>query len=139
MNREELLNKTKNCTPQLGWEYEYPSLFGKYGMTNTYGSKWIWFETENIPGYKVEAGCMPLTEAADNELLEMLVIANDYWLNKYRIWYDNSTKKSSKLDNFIGECERKYFGYDKDGYTDKTIDRVLNAVLEKLEEIGESI
>ena len=80
-----------------------------------------------------------MAEATDNELLEMLAIANDYWLNKYQIWYEDSKKKSSKLDEFIGECERKYFGYDKDGYTDKTIDRILDAVLKRLEEIGENI
>ena len=139
MDREELLNKTKNCTPQLGWEHKYPDLYGKYGMTNAYGSKWIWFEAKNIPGHKAEAGCIPLAEATDNELLEMLAIANDYWLNKYQIWYEDSKKKSSKLDEYIGECERKYFGYDKDGYTDKTIDRILDAVLKRLEEIGENI
>lgn len=31
MNREELLDKVKRCTPGLGWEGEYPDLYGKYG------------------------------------------------------------------------------------------------------------
>lgn len=54
-------------------------------------------------------------------------------LDKYQQWYDKSKEKSSRLDRFIGECERRYFGYDKDGYTDKTIDRIFNSIFEILD------
>lgn len=62
----------------------------------------------------------------------MWAIASDYWLNKYKVWYRKSEEKSSKLDQFIGRCERDYFGYDKEGYTLKTIDRIFNSIIEVL-------
>ena len=74
-----------------------------------------------------------LTDATDEELLEMLATADHYWLNQYQQWYDKSKEKSSRLDRFIGECERRYFGYDEDGYTDKTIDRIFNSIFEILD------
>lgn len=94
---------------------------------------WHWLEEENITEYARKQGCLPLTDATDNELLEMWAIADNYWLSKYKEWYKRSKEKSSKLDGFIGLCERKYFGYDKDGYTDKTIDRIFNSILEILD------
>ena len=64
---------------------------------------------------------------------ELAALADNYWLNKYKGWLKHSEEKSSKLDSFIGKCEREYFGYDADGYTDKTIDRVFNSVFEILD------
>lgn len=135
MNRNELLNKVRNCTPNLGWEYTYPELFGKYGMTNTnrMSENWIWFEKNNIPFYLRNKGCAPLSDASDNELLEMWAISDNYWLNKYKKWCERAEEKSSKLDEFIGICERKYFGYDKDGYTNKTIERVFDSIFKILD------
>ena len=78
---------------------------------------------------------MPLTEATDIELFEMWALADHYWLNKYRGWNKRSEEKSSKLDEFMGKCARKYFGYDEDGYTDKTIDRIFNSIFEILDNI----
>ena len=125
MNREEMLDKVRNCTPQLGWDYLYPDLFGKYGMTiSGICDGWSWFEEDNITDCTRERGHLPLTDASDIELLTMWAISADYWLNKYEEWYKDSSEKSLKLDNFIFECERKYFGYDKDGYTDKTIENI---------------
>lgn len=134
MNREELLDKVKHCTPGLGWEDEYPDLFGKYGI-GVYGvcEYWYWFTEDNITDYAKECGHRPLTDATDNELLEMWATADNYWLNQYKKWYERSHEKSSKLDRFICDCEMKYFGYDEDGYTDKTIDRILSSVLEILD------
>ena len=136
MTREELLNHVRNCTPELGWDSTYPSLYGKYGTT-IYGiyDGWCWFEEDNITNYAREHGHAPLTDATDIELLTMWAMANNYWLNKYKEWFNLSEKKSSKLDSFIGECERKYFGYDKDGYTDKTIERIFNSIFEILNNI----
>lgn len=133
MNREEILNKVRRCTPQLGWEFVYPDLYGKYGMT-TCGiyEGWYWFEENNITDYSRKRGCLPLTDASDIELLTMWAIADNYWLNKYKEWLKRSEEKSSKLDRFIGECERKHFGYDEDGYTDKTIERVFDSIFKVL-------
>lgn len=134
MNREEILDKVKNCTPNFGWESKYSDLFGKYG-TGVYGicDYWLWFTEDNITDYAREQGHLPLTDASDIELLTMWAIADNYWLAQYKKWYKRSEEKSSKLDRFIGECEMKYFGYDEDGYTDKTIDRIFNSILEVLD------
>ena len=134
MNREELLDKVRNCTPGLGWESEYPDLYGKYGM-GVYGicEYWYWFTEDNITDYARKNGHLPLTDATDSELLEMWAIADNYWLNQYKDWYHKEQDKSFKLHMFIGECERKYFGYDEYGYTDKTIDRILSSALEILD------
>lgn len=134
MNRNELLNKVRNCTPNLGWEHTYPKLFGKYGVTvSGICDYWFWFEEDNITDYLRNKGYAPLTDASDNELLEMWAISDNYWLNKYKEWCKRAEEKSSKLDEFIGDCERKYFGYDEDGYTNKTIERVFNSIFEILE------
>ena len=63
----------------------------------------------------------------------MWAISDNYWLNKYKEWCKRAEEKSSKLDEFIGDCERKYFGYDEDGYTNKTIERVFNSIFKILE------
>lgn len=134
MTREELIYRVQHCTPQLGWEYKYPDLYGKYGMT-IFGicDGWYWFTEDNIADYARSCGCLPLTNATDVELLEMWAIADNYWLNEYKKWYKKSESKSAKLDRFIGECERKYFGYDPNGYTDKTIDRIFNSIFKTLD------
>lgn len=133
MDRTELLNKVRNCTPQLGWDDKFPDLYGKYGMTICgIGDGWHWFEENNITEYSRQQGRLPITDATDIELLEMWAVADNYWLNKYKEWLKRSEEKSSKLDGFIGKCEREYFGYDEDGYTDKTIDRVFNSIFKVL-------
>lgn len=134
MNREELLNKVRQCTPQLGWDEKYPNLYGKYGMTiSGICDRWHWFEEDNIINSAKLFGCLPLTDATDIELLEMWAIADNYWLNQYKESLKRSKEKSSKLDRFIGECEMKYFGYDEDGYTNKTIDRIFNSIFKILD------
>lgn len=134
MDREELLNKVRNCIPQLGWDSVYPDLYGKYGITvSGIYDGWHWFEEDNITEYARQHGCLPLTDASDIELLTMWAIADNYWLNKYKKWYKRSEEKSSKLDEFICKCEIKYFGYDEDGYTDKTIERIFKSVFDILD------
>lgn len=133
MNRDFLLDKVRECTPSLGWDEKYPDLFGKYGMTMCgICDGWIWFEEDKITDYAREKGHKPITDATDTELLEIWAMASDYWLNKYEVWLRESEEKSSKLDQFIGRCERNYFGYDKEGYTLKTIDRILNSIIDVL-------
>lgn len=135
MDREELLSKVRNCTPWPGAESEYPDLYGKYGM-GVYGicEYWHWFEEDNISDYARAHGNSPLTDATDIELLTMWAIADNYWLNQYQKWHDQDRKKSDKLNMFIGECERRYFGYDEDGYTDKTIDRIFKSIFRILDD-----
>lgn len=133
MNREELLNKVRNSTPYYTFDTDYPNLFGKYGtMVTGICDYWLWYEEGKLTEYALEKGLKPLTDATDNELLEMLAITNEYWLSHYKKWHEDSKRKSSKLDSFIGRCERDYFGYDKNGYTDETIDRVFNSIYEIL-------
>lgn len=136
MSREELLAKVRNCSPKFGWESDYPDLFGKYGM-GVYGicDYWYWFEEDNITDYARDHGHAPLTDATDIELLTMWATADNYWLNQYKEWYDRSEEKSAKLDQFIGKCERDYFGYDKDGYTNKTIERIFSSVFQVLDSV----
>lgn len=84
MNRKELLEKVRNCTPNLGWDYEYPELFGKYGfMTCGICETWIWFDENNISDKAREKGLKPLTYASDEELLEMWGMCSSYWLEQY--------------------------------------------------------
>ena len=134
VNREDLLNKVRQCTPDLGFDKKYPRLFGIYGITagGLYDG-FYWFD-DKLTDYGRKCGCKPLTEATDAELLEMWAITQDYWLGEYTEWLKRSEEKSSKLDHFIDDCERMYFGYDEDGYTDKTIDRVFNSIKEILNE-----
>ncbi len=134
MTREDILNKVRRCTPNFGWEHEFPELFGKYGM-ECHGvyEGWYWFTEDNITDIARSHGRRPLTDASDVELLTMWAMADSYWLGQYREWLKRAEKKSSKLDMFIGECERRYFGYDEDGYADKTIDRIFNSVFEALD------
>lgn len=135
MNRDELLKKVRKCVPDYTFGEDYPNLFGKYGvMVCGVCEYWYWYEEGKLTDYAIKKGCRPLTDATDNELLEMLAITNEYWLNDYEKRYEESKRKSSKLDSFIGRCEKDYFGYDKDGYTDETIDRVFNSIYEILDE-----
>lgn len=135
MNREELLNKVRKCTPYYTFDTDYPNLFGKYG-TMVYGicDYWYWYEEDKLTERALKKGFKPLTDATDSELLEMLAITNGYWLSCYKKWLEKSEKKSHKLDSFIGKCERDYFGYDSNGYTDETIDRIFNSIYEILDE-----
>lgn len=135
MDRNQLLNLVRECCPELGWDDKYPDLFGKFGTTiGGICVGWQWFEKDNITDAAKANGHQPITSATKEELLEMLVMVDHYRLNQYKEWYKKSKEKSSKLDEFIGKCERDYFGYDKDGYTDKTINRIFNSVYEALDE-----
>ena len=103
------------CCPMLGAEKYFPDLFGKYGSTITgIGDFWQW-------------DFAALSCASEQELWQMLAIANTYWFLCYQRWYDATEKKMGLLDRFIGDCESAYFGYDKE-YTDQSIEAVLNKI-----------
>jgi hypothetical protein len=74
-----------------------------------------------------------LENASKLEIWKMIALSNMYWYKKYKKWLRSSEIKSNKLDGFIGHCEREYFGYDEKGYTPKTIDKILNKVIEILD------
>ena len=134
MDRQELLKRVRDSCPPWGYESKYPKLFGKYGLTvGGMCEKWIWFEEDNLTEYAKNRGCLPLTSATNKELLEMWGLSNYDWLEKYKEWYHRETCKSNKLDWFIGECERNYFGYDKNGYTSEAIDRIFDSIFKILD------
>ena len=138
LSRQELLELVRNCCPDLGWDNKYPNLFGKYGITIAgICLGWYWFEEDNITGTARDNGKHPITDATREELLEMLALAYHSSLNSYREWYHESKTKSDKLDGFIGKCERDYFGYDEDGYTDKTINRIFKSIYQVLDKKNE--
>jgi hypothetical protein len=118
----------KHCVPQLGMEY-IDDTFKTYGMTYTgICDGWEWFRKDKIPQYAIDKGHKPIEEATNEELWKMLAMSSMYWEGNYEEWYEQSKRKSSILDRFIGDCERKYFGYDSEGYTTNTIYRILNTI-----------
>jgi hypothetical protein len=122
-----------HCVPKLGMEH-IDDTFKTYGMTYCgIGDKWVWFRENDITKYAIEKGYKPIEKATREELWKMLAMSSMYWEGNYKDWYHRSEKKSDLLDNFIGYCERNYFGYD-DGYTLKTISRILNAIKDILKE-----
>ena len=117
-----------HCVPQLGMEH-IDDTFKTYGITYCgICDGWSWFRKGNITQYAIENGHKPIEEATREELWKMLAMSSMYWEGNYKEWNKQSEKKSDILDRFIGECERKYFGYDEDGYTLKTINKILDNV-----------
>jgi hypothetical protein len=117
-----------HCTPLLGME-NIDNTFKKYGMTYSgISDGWSWFTKDNITQYAIDRGYEPIENATDEELWKMLAMSSMYWEGKYEEWYNRAEKKSNILDYFIGQCERKYFGYDKEGYTLNTIRRIFDKI-----------
>ena len=125
MTQRELLDKVMHSLPQFGWDIEYPTLFGKYGKT-TSGllREWVWYTSESITHADRALGKRPLTDASVQELLEMLAVEEGYWSKYYQDRCQVVEAKAQKLDQFVGTCEKKYFGYDET-YSENSIDRVL--------------
>lgn len=95
MTRLALLGKVRQSAPALGWDDKYPYLFGKYGKTVCgICDGWHWFDG-HITDVARSRGCLPLTDASDAELLEMLAITQDYWLEKYKEWLKRAEGKFS--------------------------------------------
>lgn len=123
-----------HCTPPLGME-NIDDTFKKYGMTYSgICDGWSWFRKENITQYAINEGYRPIEEATKEELWKMLAMSSMYWEGNYKEWNKKAEKKSSLLDRFIGECEMGYFGYDEDGYTEKTINRIFDSIKSILKE-----
>lgn len=129
MNRDELLKKVRKCTPDYTFGEDYPNLFGKYGvMVCGVCEYWYWYEEGKLTDYALQKGCRPLTDATDKELLEMLAITNEYWLNYYQIWYNDTRKQLSKFNEFVRKCNKDYFKYHKStsNMTDKVLDSIYS-------------
>ena len=95
MTREDLLFKVRHCAPGMGWEFKYPDLFGRYGLTKTGTCEgWLWFEDSNISDYAIQEGHRPLTYATNEELYEMLVIVYEHWCGEYQRWYYQEEEKN---------------------------------------------
>lgn len=116
---EQLIEKVKNSVPYLGAHVDFPELFGRYGyVTAGMCEKWIWNDKA-------------LEQATREELLMMLAISFEYWLDLYESLSKKNEEKAQKLDEFVGTCEEEFFGYD-DSYTLEIVDRVLEQALETL-------
>lgn len=123
----------KYCVPPLGME-DIDNTFKIYGMSVCgICDKWHWFTRDNINQYAIEKGHKPIEYATNEELWKMLAMSSMYWEGSYKEWCDKSEQKSTILDEFIGDCEREYFGYDDDGYTINTIKRILDSIKKILE------
>lgn len=84
MTRLALLDEVRQNVPAFGWDDKYPYLFGKYGKTVCgIHDGWHWFD-DDLTDAARSRGCLPLTDASDAELLEMLAITQDYELEKYK-------------------------------------------------------
>lgn len=128
MTHSELVDKVLHSLPQFGWDAEYPKLFGKYGKTTTgLCVEWVWCTAESITPTDRAFGKCPLEDASTQELLEMLVIEESYWSKYYQDRCQVVAAKAQKLDQFVGTCEKKYFGYDET-YSENSIDRVLEFI-----------
>ena len=138
---EEILSQplvdyiVKSIVPPLGAEYDDP-IFNTYGMSiSGICDAWHWFTKDNITETAIRHGHKPIEEASELELWQIIALCEWYWEKQYRQWYKKANKKSRRLDKFIGDCERAYFGYDKGDYTEETVDRVLNSVNEILQRV----
>ena len=118
----------KHCVPQLGMEY-IDETFKTYGMTYSgICDGWEWFRKDKITQYAIDKGHKPIEDASNEELWKLLAMSAMYWEENYKEWHHKAEEKSSILDQFIGKCERQYFGYDDEGYTKNTVHRILNAI-----------
>ncbi len=79
MNRDELLEKVRGLNPDPIMEKQYPDLFGKYGYFYiSWYERYVWFEEENILDKAREKGYRPITDATNEELLEMWAREAEY-------------------------------------------------------------
>lgn len=128
MTRAELRDRVMKSTPPYGWDMKYPTLFGRYGKTVTgICDDWIWYTSESITDADLGQGKLPLCDASNEELLEMLAVEESYWSKYYQDRCQVVEAKAQKLDKFIGTCSTKYFGHDSQ-YTENSIDRVIEFV-----------
>lgn len=102
MTRQELLDAVNQSSPALGWDTKYPNLFGKYGFTLVgVCDGWVWFNSDTITESARCSGHLPLSDASDEELLEMLSMERGYWLDRYETWLKQAEEKAHRLEEML--------------------------------------
>ena len=102
MTRQELLDAVNQSSPALGWDTKYPKLFGKYGFTLVgVCDGWVWFDSDNITESARCSGHLPLSDASDEELIEMLSMERGYWLDRYETWLKQAEEKAHRLEEML--------------------------------------
>lgn len=102
MTRQELLDAVNQSSPALGWDTKYPNLFGKYGFTLVGVCEgWVWFDSDTITESARCSGHLPLSDASDEELLEMLSMERGYWLDRYETWLKQAEEKARRLEEML--------------------------------------
>lgn len=102
MTRQELLDAVNQSSPALGWDTKYPDLFGKYGFTLVgVCDGWVWFDSDKITESARCSGHLPLSDASDEELLEMLSMERGYWMDRYETWLKQAEEKAHRLEEML--------------------------------------
>ena len=102
MTRQELLDAVNQSSPALGWDTKYPNLFGKYGFTLVgVCDGWVWFDSDKITESARCSGHLPLSDASDEELLEMLSMERGYWMGRYETWLKQAEEKAHRLEEML--------------------------------------
>lgn len=102
MTRQELLDAVNQSSPALGWDTKYPNLFGKYGFTLVgVCDGWVWFNSDTITESARCSGHLPLSDASNEELLEMLSMERGYWLDRYETWLKQAEEKARRLEEML--------------------------------------
>lgn len=79
MTGKALIDLLKESAPELGSEFEYPDLFGKYGHTESGISQgWIWHDNA-------------LKEVTELEVWKMIAISEKYWREVYERRYERES------------------------------------------------
>ena len=102
MTRQGLLDAVNQSSPALGWDTKYPNLFGKYGFTRVgVLDSWVWFDSDTITESARCSGHLPLSDASDEELLEMLSMERGYWVDRYETWLKQAEEKIHRLEDML--------------------------------------
>lgn len=83
----------ENIYPTLGAEYHFP-IFYKYGMTvGGIADGWYWFTSDKITDYARQEGHVPIDEAPEADLWQLIALCERYWRIQYMRWYHDAEKK----------------------------------------------
>ena len=82
----------ENISPTLGAENHFP-IFYKYGMTVCgICEYWHWFTSDKITEYARQKGHVPIDEAPESDLWQLIALCERYWGIQYMRWYHNAVK-----------------------------------------------
>ncbi len=104
MDRNELLEKVRGLNPDPVMEMAYPKLFGTYGVLyTTWYERYIWFEEGNISDKAIEKGYRPITDATNEELLEMWAREAEYRWHECSRELEQLKKEKGRKNAGIGQ------------------------------------